>query len=172
MNKTEKGILIFYSILAISYLVINVQMNQTYANVRFPNETPSLVSGLTDKYENTVDHLYREILHRPADKTGLMYYSDALRSGKMTVDDIRNALANSSEAKAEESSAMLNETTEKTITQLYSQILHRGPDIHGMSFYGSSLENGKMTVGDIRNALANSDEVKDVYGSKRVYARL
>ena len=46
-----------------------------------------------------VDDLYREILLRPADPDGLQYYSSQLESGRMTIDEIKLVLINSSESR-------------------------------------------------------------------------
>lgn len=53
-----------------------------------------------NKYEAYVDELYREILHRPADSLGLTYWGDLLKSGKMTEEEVRDAIIKSPEAKS------------------------------------------------------------------------
>tara|TARA_R100001082_G_C4301934_1_gene132817 strand:+ start:87 stop:659 length:573 start_codon:yes stop_codon:yes gene_type:complete len=45
-----------------------------------------------------IKEMYREILQREADEEGFDYWSDELSSGDMTLDEIRNAISNSSEA--------------------------------------------------------------------------
>ena len=124
--------------------------------------------GFNNKYKKTVDDLYREILLRPADQAGLEYYGSMLESGKMTVNDVRNSLLASDEAKhalkPSERKTMdeLSAGTKKTINDMYRQILQRPADQAGLEYYGSMLESGKMTVDDIRNALLNSQEALDI----------
>jgi len=140
--------------------VISVQQELDKKILVFAN----YAKGFDSKYEKIVDSLYREILYRPADPQGLRYYATMLQNGKMTQDDIRNALSNSDEAKLVlKPSQMktpdeLDPTTKKTVNDLYTTILGRPADPQGLSYYGSLLENGKMTQDDIRNALSNSDE--------------
>ncbi len=47
--------------------------------------------------KNVINDLYLEILKRPADETGLLYYSAMFESGKLSLDDIRNKLLVSEE---------------------------------------------------------------------------
>lgn len=69
-----------------------------YRTLLTPNESKSL-EDLKDESKKTVDSLYREILRRPADETGLQHYGSLLEHGKMTVEDIRKDLLNSDEYK-------------------------------------------------------------------------
>lgn len=56
-------------------------------------------AGFDNKYDKTVDDLYREILHRPADDAGLKYWGSKLKSGA-TVDEIRKSISESPEAQS------------------------------------------------------------------------
>ena len=55
---------------------------------------------LSTESKQIVDDLYREILLRPADPSGLQYYASQLESKKMNIDDIRIMLINSIEAES------------------------------------------------------------------------
>ena len=48
--------------------------------------------------KDPIKEMYREILQREADEEGFDYWADELSSGDMTLDEIRNAIANSAEA--------------------------------------------------------------------------
>jgi len=50
--------------------------------------------------EKTVQQLYKKILLREPDKTGLYYFVSQLESKKMTLEDVRNSLINSEEGKS------------------------------------------------------------------------
>ena len=50
--------------------------------------------------QRIVDDLYREILLRPADPDGLQYFASQLESERMTIDEIKLVLINSSEYQA------------------------------------------------------------------------
>lgn len=120
-----------------------------------------------DTEENRiVDNLYREILLRPADLEGLEYYSSKLESGKMTINEIRKELLNSDERKylllPSEMKTIdeLNPKTQNIINNLYQEILLRPADFDGMKYFGSMLENGKMSKEEIKDSLLNSEEKK------------
>jgi hypothetical protein len=49
--------------------------------------------------KESIEELYQKILLRTADKEGLNYYSYLFKSGKLTLDDIKNELDNSDEKK-------------------------------------------------------------------------
>ena len=51
-------------------------------------------------YEDKVIKLYKEILLRKPDKTGLYYFVSQLESKKMTLDDVRNSLMTSEEGQS------------------------------------------------------------------------
>jgi hypothetical protein len=80
--------------------VRNALLNSAeYKSLLLPKEVKSL-SEINNQTKKTVDDLYREILYRPADPQGLQYYALLLDSGKMTKEDVRNALLNSTERKS------------------------------------------------------------------------
>ena len=54
---------------------------------------------LDNHFKKIVDMLYLEILHRRADKEGLLHYSTLLEKNKITVDDVRKSLLDSDEHK-------------------------------------------------------------------------
>jgi len=128
-----------------------------------------------NKYQKTIDDLYREILLRPADDEGLIYFSNLLESGQMTEDEIRNELLESEEKKL----LFLNERkpideltidTVKTIDDLYYDILLRPVDNEGLIHFGNMLESGQMTEDEIRLSLLNSNEGKGVMFSDPIRA--
>jgi len=124
--------------------------------------------GFDTEEKLIVDNLYREILLRPADSEGLEYYSTKLESGTMTINEIRNELFNSDERKnlllPSEMKTIdeLNPKTKRIIDNLYQEILLRPADQVGLEYYGSMLESGKITEYDLRQALLNSDEKKNL----------
>ena len=114
--------------------------------------------------EKLIDDLYREILLRPADSHGLIHFSDLLEKEKITIDEIRSELLNSEEYRLKilltdlKEISDLNEETKNSIDELYNIILRRNADTTGLQYFGSALENGKMSLSEIRNALLTSDE--------------
>ena len=55
---------------------------------------------MESNYEEEINKLYQELLKRPAEKTGLFYFTTMIKQKKMTINDVRNSLYNSEEAKS------------------------------------------------------------------------
>jgi 2-polyprenyl-3-methyl-5-hydroxy-6-metoxy-1,4-benzoquinol methylase len=55
---------------------------------------------INENFEKQVIELYRQILLREPDKTGLYYFVSALESDKITLDDVKNKLLTSEEGKS------------------------------------------------------------------------
>lgn len=116
-----------------------------------------------DVYEKTVDALYQEILHRPADREGLLHYSALLKNEQITEQDLRITLFNSEERSSMEMKTIdeLNNETINVINDLYEKILLREADSKGMRYFGNLFENG-TTLDEIRTILLESEEGKSV----------
>lgn len=122
-------------------------------------------------YEKTVDDLYRNLLHRPADVGGLKLYTHYLEQGKMTKEDISNIIMQSDEYKAMHSIKSIDELSPETksiINSLYLKILYRPADDEGLRYFGSLYEGGKMTKDDIRVTLTESDEYRQILPVKTI----
>ena len=55
------------------------------------------IENISPDVRNSINELYLEILLRPADDDGLIYYSAMLESDSLSLDDIREILLNSEE---------------------------------------------------------------------------
>tara|TARA_B100000953_G_scaffold142440_1_gene117873 strand:+ start:8 stop:1090 length:1083 start_codon:yes stop_codon:yes gene_type:complete len=116
-----------------------------------------------DVYDQKVDALYEEILLRSADKAAHLHWSEMLREGQITEDEIRIALLNSEERYFVQLKSVdeLSPETKKIITDLYEKVLLRTPEDEGLKYFGNILENGK-TPDEIRTILLESDEGKNI----------
>jgi len=116
-----------------------------------------------DIYDDKVDLLYLEILNRTADAEGLTHYSELLRNGQITEDELRFTLLNSEERILMEMKSIdeLSDETKNTINDLYEKILLREADPEGLKYFGNLLENG-TTSDEIRVILLESDEGKNM----------
>jgi ribosome-associated toxin RatA of RatAB toxin-antitoxin module len=121
-----------------------------------------------DSNAKTVDDVYREILFRPADATGLQHYSKLLKDGDITEDDLRELLLNSNEKKSTLnpleilSLDKLSPETIDIINKLYLKFLVRSADPTGLQYYGTLLESGKLSIDEIEKNIFNSDEALKV----------
>ena len=117
-----------------------------------------------DENKKAIDLLYREILLRPADNSGLQFYSEMIEEDKITIDEIRQSLINSEEYERliilQEFNGIdsIKPETRKAINQLYLEILERPVDVAGLVYYSPLLESKILSSDDIRNELLLSEE--------------
>ena len=118
--------------------------------------------------ETIIDDLYREILQRPADPQGLKKFSLLLDDGNMSVDEIRNILINSEEYASNflppdlKDVSEINITTKDFLNDVYDITLRRDVDPQGLQYFGSALENNKISKKDIVVELLVSNEFKSL----------
>ena len=115
------------------------------------------------KNEKIVDDLYRDILKRPVDQEGLDYFTALLEKNEITPELIRSTLYTSEEYIDSlpinlKNLDELTDETKNTIDELYEITLRRGADDAGMKYFGTLLENEKLTEVDIITELLTSSE--------------
>ena len=114
--------------------------------------------------EKIVDDLYRKILERPADNHGLTKFSFLLDKGDISINEIRNTLLKSEEYNSKLLLSDLKDISEidiKTknfLDEIYDITLRRDIDSQGLQYFGSALENNKMSKKDIVIELLTSKE--------------
>ncbi len=126
---------------------LNFWNQQLQSGVRDEQFIASMVGS--DEYENDilgnyVSHAYSDILHRPADSSGLSYWTSRLEAG-IDPSSFIAALTGSSEYRT------------NLVAADYQQILHRSADADGSAFYVGQMNNG-MKNEDVLVGLAASDE--------------
>ena len=118
--------------------------------------------------ETIIDDLYREILQRPVDSQGLKNFSLLLDDENMSVDEIRNILINSEEYASNflppdlKDVSEINIKTKDFINDVYDITIRRDADPQGLQYFGSALENNKMSKKDIIIELLYSNEFKSL----------
>jgi hypothetical protein len=114
--------------------------------------------------EIIVDDLYREILQRPVDSQGLVKFSTLLDEEDMSVDEIRNTLLNSEEYASKfllselKDLSEINIKTKNFLDEIYDITLRRDVDPQSLQYFGSALDNNKMSKKDIVIELLISKE--------------
>jgi carbon monoxide dehydrogenase subunit G len=114
--------------------------------------------------EKIVDDLYREILERPVDPPGLAKFSLLLDEGSISLDEIRNILINSEEYTSKfllsdlKDISEINIKTKNFLDEIYDITLRRDIDSQALQYFGSALENNKMSKKHITIELLTSKE--------------
>ena len=105
-----------------------------------------------------VQRLYKTILGRNADATGLNDWCQKLSDGWGGIDVAANFLF-SSEFKSK------NISLDNYLTLLYKAFLDRGPDTAGLQYWSSRVKEGKETAASVINGFAGSTEFRKLCSS-------
>ena len=98
---------------------------------------------------NQIKLLYKELLLRNADDSGLKFYYDKIKNENKTIENIRDYIYESNEYKEI-----------KKIIDLYSKYLYRIRDRNGILNYYHRLKNNDNSFEEIENIIKSSDESK------------
>ena len=153
---------IHFNVVGPTSIVSYLPLSQLNLAIRTVNSTFAEYTAM-DEIDLRIDSLYREILHRPADKASFLQWSQMLRDGQITEDKIRISLLNSEERYFVQlkSLAELSPETKRIITDLYESVLLRTPEDAGLEYFGNILENGKP-LHEIRMIMVESNEGRNV----------
>lgn len=98
--------------------------------------------------EEDIDDLYREVLGRPADSSGLRTYVRRVEDDGWSLDRVRRDLAESREL-------------DQAIDRAYREILGRPADDRGLRTYRDRVRNNGWSMDRVRQDLANSSEARN-----------
>jgi uncharacterized protein YbcI len=115
--------------------------------------------------EDQISRYYQQFLGRNPDSNGLKNYADAVQDNRMSLDQVRNEIANSPEAR---NSGYNNNNynwnnrsqIEDQISRYYQQILGRNADSNGLKNYADAVQNNQMSLDQVRNEISNSPEAR------------
>jgi hypothetical protein len=130
-----------------------------------------------------ITQLYRLILNRAPDDFGMNYYLGRYYNG-MTIDQIRQELSNSDEARRARNDAISRSNNERDqrynsdrydnrysqdnvrsqINSIYRRILNRNADNFGMNYYLERYNNDGWSLDRISQHIWDSDEARDLRG--------
>jgi|GEM_PF-719294 len=114
--------------------------------------------------DQAINNIYQQYLGRNADAAGLQYFRNSIINGG-SIENVRNAIANSSEARNRGGNANYNRRElDQAINNIYQQYLGRNADPAGLVAYRNSIINGG-SIEDVRNAIANSSEARNRNGN-------
>ena len=103
---------------------------------------------------------FEDILQRSGSEVSnaeLQSYASAVDSGALTLDQARAALINSPEGEAVQD-----------VVRLYQVVFGRVPDQAGLNFQVDALRQANISIEDVANGFAASDEFESFFGSNEV----
>lgn len=92
-----------------------------------------------------IQNAYVAFFNRPADVAGLNYWT----SYNGSIADLFNAFAGSQEYK----SLFTGQNSTQIVNTVYQNLFGRSPDVAGLNYWVGQLDAGKVTVGNIANAV-------------------
>jgi TorA maturation chaperone TorD len=110
-----------------------------------------------DDYEvdRMIRRAYQDILGRDPDAAGLRTYRSNVIDRNWSEKQVRDALRNSPEAKANSS-----EAADRIVKRAYNAVLGRDPDTSGLYSYRNQVERHGWDQHDVEDALRNSPEYR------------
>jgi len=104
-----------------------------------------------------IQRLYIAYFNRPADPTGLAYWTDqANRSGGSTA-----SIANAFSASLEYTAKYAGLSTSTVVNTLYLNLFGRGAEPAGLQYWGSRLDGGTFNIGNIVTAILGGAQNAD-----------
>jgi len=122
--------------------------------------------------EDQISRYYQQILGRNPDSNGLKAYADAVQDNRMSLEQVRNEIANSPEGRnRNDNNNNRNNNNnnynrnnrsqiEDQISRYYQQILGRNADSNGLKNYADAVQNNQMSLEQVRNEISNSPEAR------------
>lgn len=108
-------------------------------------------------YEQTVEKLYIAYYGRPADTSGLAYWTDNLSQNGGSLDQMINAFASSPEAVARFGGL----SQDAVVSAVYSAVLGHAPDQAGHDYYLNALSSGQISAGELALGILNGVQNAD-----------
>ncbi|MCM2264666.1 MAG: DUF4214 domain-containing protein [Desulfuromonadales bacterium] len=109
-----------------------------------------------------VARLYFAYFLRIPDYGGLMYWVGEYASGRLTLNDISNFFASSTEFQTAYSSL----DNGQFVDLIYTNLFNRAPDPGGRTYWVSELDAGNRTRGEVMTFFSDSSEYKTLMGSE------
>jgi Ca2+-binding RTX toxin-like protein len=108
-------------------------------------------------YINTVQKVYVSYYGRPADVTGLSYWSLQLDKAKGNLAEILKAFGNANEAVTLFGTGSI----ESKINKIYVQIFGRDAELEGLKYYSLRVTDGTFSLVDIAQRVADGAQGDD-----------
>lgn len=109
------------------------------------------------KYDSLVQSFYLAYYGRPADSTGLTYWSAQLESANGDFSQISRAFATSAEAVAR----FGNADAATRLQQIYKELFNRAPDAAGLKFWSDAVSSGALDIGQATLAMLQGAQGSD-----------
>ncbi|MCG8612697.1 MAG: DUF4214 domain-containing protein [Pseudomonadales bacterium] len=111
----------------------------------------------SQQYLDTVQKAYIAYYGRPADYSGLNYWSSELEKNNGHLSAIFQQFGNSNESRSLYSSS----THQEQVKLIYRQLFNREPDIEGENYWVNALQSGEITIQSFALSILNGASGSD-----------
>ena len=132
------------------------QAQQEIAQGKQYEDIQNAIANSPQANKNYVQNLYQSTMGRTPDQEGLQYWADQLNSGKMTADELQNALQNTQEAKNYQNNQFINNE--------FQGLYGRAPKPEETQSILEQLNKG-ASYGEIDKSLGATDESQQYQAS-------
>lgn len=104
-----------------------------------------------------IQKVYIAYFNRPADSAGLSFWSSAISSGKMTLEQLTSSFAATEEYKSLYSGSSASDVVKK----VYNNLFGRDPEAGGLQYWSTELQSGRISIGNVAYTALNSAQGGD-----------
>lgn len=122
-------------------------------------------SVINNTAEEQLRTLYRDVLKREADRPGLDFWLNAMKTQGTTLDQIRELIKAGWEYNGQPAPVKTVDPNESAIRTLYSELFKREVDSAGLNYWLGAIKNLGMSISQIREMMMQDGEYKQVNGS-------
>jgi len=108
-------------------------------------------------YDSTVNSFYLAFYGRPADTSGLAFWSEQLANNNGDLGAITQAFAASEEAQVR----FGTDSVAERIAEIYQQLFNRAPESAGLAFWTDAIEQGHATMADVAVSILKGAQGSD-----------
>lgn len=108
-------------------------------------------------YDSTVNSFYLAFYGRPADMSGLAFWSQQLANNNGDLGAITQAFAASEEAQVR----FGTDSVAERIAEIYQQLFNRAPESEGLAFWTDAIEQGNASMADVAVSILKGAQGSD-----------
>lgn len=110
------------------------------------------------EFNQTIGNIYQEFLGRNIDSDGLRYFQNLIINGE-NIDFVRNAIANSPEARSRNNYDNVNNSRiEGQINNVYIEVLGRNANSNELRNYSQKMNNQNWSLAQVRRDVVNNNQ--------------
>ncbi|BAQ65351.1 DUF4214 domain-containing protein [Geminocystis sp. NIES-3709] len=129
------------------------------------NQVRRDIASNDQEFNKIINRMYQEYLGRNIDSARFQYFQNLVVNGE-NIDFVRNAIANSPEARSRNNYDNINNSrVEEKINSIYLQVLGRNANSSELKNYTQKVDNQNWSFEQVRNDIARNSETNQAITS-------